>query len=86
MPSERAPDLSLFLDILRTVVEGWEETGSMSDVSSVKKNIFPGAHDAVWGAFPWLAMDWPVLAGRDGSVPVWVLKERSFKGVRRRLL
>ena len=23
------------------------------DLSSVKKNIFPGAHDAVWGAFPW---------------------------------
>jgi hypothetical protein len=25
----------------------------MSDVSSIKKNIFPGAHDAIWGAFPW---------------------------------
>ena len=25
------------------------------DLSSVRKNIFPGAHDAVWGAFPWHA-------------------------------
>jgi hypothetical protein len=25
----------------------------MLDVDGVKKNIFPGAHDAVWGAFPW---------------------------------
>jgi hypothetical protein len=25
----------------------------MFDVGGVKKNIFPGAHNAVWGAFPW---------------------------------
>lgn len=25
----------------------------MLDVGKVKKNIFPGAHDVLWGAFPW---------------------------------
>lgn len=27
----------------------------MFEVDGVKKNIFPGAHDAVWGALPWHA-------------------------------